>query len=793
MRHAILVALAMLSAAAFSLSPRPRADDLEAKLAALRALDRATPWPATTAATIGARLRHDPARCTAFLRAHVRHEPYAGVLRGSDGVLGAGGGNSIELCRLLRDMLAREGGPRLRFAWTTLAEDVAARLVTEAAEAPPARAAMLGAADAAAMAPETAPPRVAAEAAAARQELVDAGLDLAQVRAHLRGGDTDREDAVVAARTHAWLQVEDEGRWVSFDPAALLPLPDEGVTFGDELPDAAHRIAVQIQVERWSAGRLQRETLFEGEWPTARLWGKAIDVVLAPENLALDPMLGGDRKPQTLTEQANGFHAFGCLVGLTGEALVPGRAFGLSGRGKAPASQPLAIDPFARMGRGRPTPEASTLTGVFATFTLRSPGAEPVAVERSFLDRVGAAARRSGKVEVAPLQGAEAARVALALLQRHRALVPTGGLGLPRLAQEALQALVTRTCLEDAVALRRGTFRGKPGDALAGLPDLPIELCQLSDSALELTAASLAGEGVCFLARPNLVVLSELLQLEGADRLVERTIVDLAVHRLAALGDAAAVAAARTFHGLVASEIEGRSVRGAVTFAARILREAAAQRVPMRVLTAVADASAVAVPDDVRALLVRDLAAGAHLLAPEKSVVLDGRPRFSWWRLGPGGEVLAIGEDGRGQGGSEGLFVLKEISIPMVKRCMKFVQCLNAAVAGGGGVREAGAACLSQAIQDVVKDSLDKAIGHFVRNPLNQQVDATRAAMLGPEYEALYQKAKAAFASYQQAQNALGAAGRTAEGGAEIGAAMGGRLYLMLTIGRDIAEYASGL
>jgi hypothetical protein len=496
-------------------------------------------------------------------------------------------------------------------------------------------------------------------------------------------------------------------------------------------------------------------------------------------------------------------------VGLTGQPLVPGKAFDLSGRPKAPKSEGLAVDPFRRMGRGSPKPEPSELTGVFLSFTLRGPdGAAPVVVERALLDRVGAAARLAGKPAIAAAwQGADSPRVRLALIQRQRALVPTGSLGMQRVAREALTALVERTCLEDAVAMRRGTFRGDPGATLGGLPDVPLELCQLSDSALELTAASLAGRGICFLSRQNLILLGETLDLEAPDRLVERTVVDLAVHGLTALGDPAAAASARTFHGLVASEIEGRVLNGRGFFAAQVLRAARDQRVPLRLLSAAADVAGVEADPDVSATLTSELASGATLLVPEKPVRVGDQARTAWWRLGPGGTVLAVGHDGRGQGSTEGLTVLKEISIPMVKRCMKFVLCFNKAVAGGGSMSDAGAACLSQAIQDIVKDSLDKAIDRFVKDPLTNQADAARAQMLGADYEKLYQKAQEAWGRFQQAQAAIDdplgqipgysevsdAARSTVGGGAEIGSALGGRLYLLLTMGRDIAEYAGKL
>ncbi len=136
---------------------------------------------------------------------------------------------------------------------------------------------------------------------------------------------------------------------------------------------------------------------------------------------------------------------------------------------------------------------------------------------------------------------------------------------------------------------------------------------------------------------------------------------------------------------------------------------------------------------------------------------------------------------------------------------MKFVACLNKAVAGGGSLNQAGAECLGGAIRDIVKDSLDKAIDHFIKDPLNEQLDAARAGMLGEDYEELYQKAKEAYERYQSAQEfaedpagnlpGIGPgvqAGRdAASSGREIGSLFGAKIYLLLVMGREIAEYGA--
>jgi hypothetical protein len=97
---------------------------------------------------------------------------------------------------------------------------------------------------------------------------------------------------------------------------------------------------------------------------------------------------------------------------------------------------------------------------------------------------------------------------------------------------------------------------------------------------------------------------------------------------------------------------------------------------------------------------------------------------------------------------SEGMMVLKHISIPMVKHCMQFVACLNKAVAGGREMNESAAECLSDSIEDTVKECLDEAIDEFAIDPLGEGDEGTPEDIKkrGVQYAKLLKKAKAAAA-----------------------------------------------
>lgn len=760
---------------------------LEQGLASLRAA--AAGLPDTTVAAIGRRLR-TPGACFEFVRQQVRFEPYAGVMRGSQGVLDAGGGNSAELCVLLRDLIAAgDSAMRMRFLLDGLADADAAALVDAAMLRPAARPAGLavGDAPAAVAAPgEGAAQRLRDMAAAAGQALARAEAAAQQLAPLLgQGAADDRAAAIAASKQHVWLQCEHEGQWNSFDPVAGLE-PPAGARAVDALPaEWQHTLALALEVERLQDGKLQREALFEGQWPVRELQGRAVEVLLLPEGLSLPQLLRGGKDTDLLAQAAH-WKQFGVVVGVTGAAMQPGRAFDLEGRVKtAGAASPTgvgAVDPFRRLPRGGAVAAKSELSGVFLTARLRGPGGEQV-VERALLDRVGAGARAANSPALAAAW-TDVGRVRLSLLQRHVLWAPAGAAG-GAAARELLDGLLHGSCLHAALDLQHGRWQGDRGAAFAGLPDLPTGLAGLADAALQVVEAAVAGDAFCFVAAPNLYLRDETLQLRGRD-LAARVGIDVAVHRLAALGPGAG--RARLLHGCLCSELEGDGVADASRWAAALLREGQAHGAALVPVRTAADLAKVEADADSKAVMAGELQRGATLLVLARPFAVAGEACTAWWRVARDGSVLAVGRDGRGQGGSEGMTVLKDISIPMVRRCMTFVACLNQAVAGGGSMQQAGADCLAAAIRDIVKDSLDKAIDSFVKDPWRREVGNLRQQVLGSDYDQLYKKAQQAWKRYREIRGAGDAA---TAAGADIGSAYGGRVYLLLVMGRDIAGYGS--
>jgi hypothetical protein len=129
---------------------------------------------------------------------------------------------------------------------------------------------------------------------------------------------------------------------------------------------------------------------------------------------------------------------------------------------------------------------------------------------------------------------------------------------------------------------------------------------------------------------------------------------------------------------------------------------------------------------------------------------------------------------------------------------MQFVACFNKAVAGGQGMNDARADCLAEQITDVVKENLDGSIKTFV-SAMQSQMPHDKPE----EYNELYGKVLKSYEAYEKGMKAVDGEAAdipglkegqdAANAGKQIGQSLGLRIYILLTTGREIAKYSSGL
>lgn len=773
---------------------------------------QATEWPADSPQEIGKLLHGDPRVCAAFVRTRLRYEPYEGILRGPDGALAAGGGNSADLALLLKEMIgAADSPPKVQFVIAPLTDEQGNRLLQRAVSQPPA-ATVVAAMSAKPLIPNA--PGEQTEPATGESFLADARADLDQLRPMLK--DLNPPDAQIrrrtlqAARQHVWLRVEQREGSLVLDPSGDLPIPAGGAQVLDQLPeDWNQQVNLTVEVERTSDGKLIRDAVLECHWNTAALYGRALELEIIPRQLSLPAMFDG-KESSGFLDQARRFEVFDVAISLAGDEPITGKSFDVKGNPLAANQQDIGgqVNPFGAFHRpGQSPAPQSELAGVWLTISSIAPGDKPHRIERALLDRIGPAARERGSTKTAENWN-DLQRVRVALFQRHQILIGGGNISENRLARDVLDSIVKGQILDRSLAVEYGQAPGPLSQQIVDLPipALPAEPIALQRMPATLAQAGISGQGICFAATPQVFILNQTFDLTNGKELIAHDDLDIAQNDLLFLAEPEASGDAILLHGLWASELEGELLRRRVPaslHAAGILRAASREGIAMRRLQNPKDLESIAAGEDAKAMMERQLAEGNVLIAPVTSVKVNDVPRFACWRIDPSGQILAIGADGRGQAGSEGLYVLKKISIPMVKRCMKFVYCFNKAVAGGGNMSESAADCLSDSIKEIVKDSLDTAIDTFITDPVKDKVSEARKGMLGKEYNELYQKAKKTYEKYEKAEKTIAdPAGavpgindgrKAAKGGREIGESLGWRLYLLMNDGRQIAHYASEL
>jgi hypothetical protein len=129
---------------------------------------------------------------------------------------------------------------------------------------------------------------------------------------------------------------------------------------------------------------------------------------------------------------------------------------------------------------------------------------------------------------------------------------------------------------------------------------------------------------------------------------------DVAVHT----GSGQRPFAVRLEQGIIDTNVEAMLLPpgGGSGNAAELFAASRGQRVEWVALRTPRDPSwqGVGLPNDIRARIEEDLAAGYVVLVPRKPIRLDDRASVGWWRVDPEtGQTLGIGDRGWGQGGSE--------------------------------------------------------------------------------------------------------------------------------------------
>lgn len=664
------------TAAGNNLDPRQRLEAVEKMIQGLETCQAAIPHQGFDPAAVAEKVGKDPQRLLAWVRENTRWVPYRGELRGPQGVLMDGTGNSLDRALLLAKLL-RLSGLQVRLARAELDENAGAALLAKVWPGDkPANAA------GASGSPDAASPRDPEADKAFRELLVEHSQQEAEAAVRIAGqtawlqakvGELAGEEPVglplAAIRDHWWVQCHREGKWTDLDLLAEAPAVTsaETVELGDDghLPVGSphwQQVQCRVIVEQWDKGKLKEsEVLSTTIWP-ARMIGQPIYLFHNPLKLAktdadLSKTDSANTKKWLLAQTEwvpvltvgaksfcrSGFDAYGAVV----ENPNPQAEARFA---KAAASVMGGLGGMLGGGddSGPPVP-ATVLTAEWIEYEFEAPGQKPWKIRRPVMDLLGPAARSKPSP---PFRLAEAGKL-------KRAGVLSGRIDILCLpGQPSSRAVLAGSLQQWLTAMRR---------LRTTLPNAPDGAEHVRRAFIE-TAAAVQGplyrwaqlrfdwskqKDVVFLAAPNVVNLHWALAPDAAGEIALRMTLDIVANDVACRGDSPLEA--RFVQGVADAVAEADSLApwSEADNLCRMVAVSEAQKVKWGLVQGAKDLPA-GLAADAREWIAQSISRGELLVVPAKPLDLGGHKRLGWWSVDPrSGRVLAVLDDGLHANNSE--------------------------------------------------------------------------------------------------------------------------------------------
>jgi hypothetical protein len=596
-----------------------------------------------TVAAKHAELGNDFDRLFAFVR-DLRHDVYRGVLRGGRGTLLSEAGNALDKSILLQELLTL-AGHQTRFAHGTL-EIAKAEMLLKATIIKPRSARSPIASDAVKLFLQGVRSDTQDHYRTVKSAIEGAGISFPN------GVGPTAQELIGELRDHYWLQVKKGDAWIDLDPSFPEAQPGQTFTAAAEtlpsVPDRLfHRVSIQVVLEELKDQQLKSKPLLAYEGTAASLSARP---------LLLAHQLASWKEP--VAESGLGAALEGALGGITdifgrltpehrakpllivGDQYFAGEAFDLTHRNSE--------------GSGRVVSDVAT--GEWIAIELRAPDGTTVKTERWIFDRIGFAARSAGRRDIgpAPLGAAHplAAMICIA--------VSTGPLTSDRLIPETADD-APPTTLPSSKTLGAEQL----GDLLAGLVQV---VALVSD---RMTSPAVVGDQkLSYVHASPRVIISAF----GSTAARARLSLDLRHAASSPLPYSDALAD-KNFHlnvlkgvldGVLETEVmnlllagpDMKVVAAGSYSTSQVFKAAAATGIKPVMFNDPAGPLPSAYPPDAAARMLADLRSGHFVIAPERSVDLNGTQRMAWWRVDRAtGRTTAVTEDGLHQAGTEYVIV----------------------------------------------------------------------------------------------------------------------------------------
>jgi len=541
---------------------------------------------------LAAELDFDPTAAFRFVRDHIRYEPYAGILRGSEGTLAARAGNSFDrsllLAELLDEMLVDS-----EFAMAQLDEAAIAQVMSVARRGPALQ-----------LDGELPGARIDTRDIAARARRDYALLQPALAPHVPMDGGLDEAAAIVDAGRHVWLRIPFGAETLDLDPTLADAEPGDTLALPDQvlqvLPDdLRHRVRLQVVLEELHDGNVSERVVFEERFDALEATGRELFLLFEPdlEGLAgaINAVLSGDERWSPVFLQ-------------DGERTM-GDSFSAGGRGTDLLGDPTDL----------PEPLSVRLVA-----TTQGPGLGPQQATHVLFDR-----RTDGSLPGDPLGDAPLEALAMesgiptALTGVVNFVVSTGGSSAYQFAYRHAQVL---DFIDFALFDEDTAAQYSLPDRLWPLAMASGALVQTSEQVLVPAAGGTDGHG--YVARPRLYVTTIGPALDDAEAIIQITDLMLDSVRILPSAPGGPTVPGQIWYGALQSALETESgLRTADALAEdepSLAGASLSMRAPLRVLKLGADQ----VPEGSSAALQQDLASGALVVLPEHA---DSAK--AWWTI----------------------------------------------------------------------------------------------------------------------------------------------------------------
>ncbi len=588
-------------------------------------------------ATVGADA--DAATIAAWVRDAVRHEPYAGSLRGARGTLWDEAGNAWDQSALLVAMLRARGIPA-RFRSATLGDTEIDARIAASFELPTSFAGPMPTADEVLDLLMAEPLTIEALSAQGLPTSGDAARSA--IRAALFDDPADNAALRASVADHVVVEARVDGVWTVFDPTG------DGAVPGDEVwaiipDDRRHTAHIEVFAEIVNPAFTPLGT--------QRL---VLDVTLPVAQVAGEPLF--------LRQEAEAFNRGGLVFGSVERRYTPVLEF--DDREIARGSE------YVELATSFPL-ASQFLFGVSVDVTLSSPDGQTAHLSHNIADRLGPAARlgfADGDLSfstASAMTGVAATDVVA--LHIAASSLPAWAPGRWRSAmaegRSRLEAIMP--ALQDIIdASEDGELRDgddvsvvERGEALAIANHRAIAGWMGSvyheQSARLVAVASADTMVTAYDARPRLAIVGVVSTDAGP-----APYISLARHEVEVLTPPhVPVTNERMFRlarGIAEADLEGWVVEqwgdpDQVISIRRVFDAAEEAGLMIRELSPddVFDVDRLDLPVDARAAITEALLAGRHVLVPESTVDIAGTPTVMWWERDPAtGDVESVAANG---------------------------------------------------------------------------------------------------------------------------------------------------